>query len=283
VNAVSPHFSPERAAKLLQAVYFDVDATLVDRHRRFHPETLAAIRDLRTTGVRVGVATGRMYASALPYAEAIEVDAPLILYNGCLVAERATGQAIFERQLALEPARAALALARAMEIHANLYLRDLLVIERVTETAEASMKKDGVRAEPVGDLAKFLQEDPTKILLIAPDALLAEFAAEIRRVWRNVRPLPELVPSEPTYLEILPPGASKGEGLREACRRLRIAPATVVAFGDGPNDLEMLEVAGLSVAMGNAHPDVKAIADRVIGDCDSDAVGRALRDIFELV
>lgn len=261
------------------AVYFDVDGTLVDRQRRLHPATVAAVRALRRLGVRRALATGRGWVSALPFVEAITADAPLVLYNGCQVVDPVNGAPIASRALAQEHARTALGLAREHDLHVNCYM-ERLYVARLGRRARESMAKDGVQAHPVGDLVDFLQQDPIKLLCIGPPQACDAFKVAMDRSCAHHPTPPGVVRSEPEYVEVLAHGAHKGLGLGQACADAGLDLAEVVAFGDGLNDLELLEAAGLGVAMGNAHPELQARADRVIGDHDSDALGRALAEIF---
>ncbi|MBI4390754.1 MAG: HAD-IIB family hydrolase, partial [candidate division NC10 bacterium] len=93
-------------------------------------------------------------------------------------------------------------------------------------------------------------------------------------------PPPHLVRSEPTYLEVLPPGVNKGAALAELARQLGIPLDQVVAFGDNLNDLEMVEAAGFGVAVGNAHPDVKARADLVAGTNNEGGMAAVIREVI---
>lgn len=262
-----------------RAVYFDVDATLVDSRRRFHPATVAAVHALRDLGVRRALATGRALASAAPYVRAIAADAPLVLYNGSQVVDPDSGAVLAACELALEHAQRALELAAVHDLHVNCYM-DRLYVARLGRRARASVAKDGLPAEPVGDLGAFLDRDPIKLLCIGPSAACDSFKQELDAGCALHPAPPTVVRSEPEYVEVLGHGAHKGHGLELACAAAKIDIGEVVAFGDGLNDLELLEAAGLGVAMGNAHPEVRARADRVIGHHDSDALGLALAEIF---
>jgi hypothetical protein len=77
-------------------------------------------------------------------------------------------------------------------------------------------------------------------------------------------------------------GVTKGVALTALADRLGVPAAEVVAFGDMPNDVAMLTWAGLGCAVANAHADVRAAADQVIGDHDEDGVARALVELFDL-
>ncbi len=257
-------------------IVLDVDGTLVDRDRRISQATLHALASAQAAGIRVTLATGRMFASARPYSEKIRADAPLILYNGARIQDPASGQvhcmALLPRRQALHGLR----LAQQFGVHANLYLGEAIYIERVSDISRESARKDGVEQIPVSDLVGFLEtqrEDPVKILLIGPADRLEALAAAYRR---DTNDLPHIVRSEPTYLEILRRGVSKGGALIRLCGLLGVPPSAAVAFGDNLNDLEMIQAAGLGVAMGNAHPDLKRAATVVAPGNDENGVAAVL-------
>ena len=254
-------------------VVMDVDGTLVDRERRISARNAKALVAARQRGIRLTLASGRSFESITPFAKAIGVDAPLILYNGCRLQDFPSKRILEDHRLPLIQAQRALKLLPRFDLHVNLYIYDRVFIREVTEAAKASMKKDNVTAEPVGDLLVFLKEDPTKLLLIGEPRLLERFR---REYLEDMTSPPELVNSEPDYLEILPAGVSKGQALISLCSRLDILPQEVVAFGDGLNDLEMLKWAGLGVAMGNAHPELKAAAGYVTEGNEEDGVAKAI-------
>lgn len=260
-------------------IVLDVDGTLVDRERRISAATLRALATAQAHGIRVTLATGRMYASALPYAQQIQADAPLILYNGARIQDPAGGAILYSSHLPRAQVVRALRLAQQFDVHANLYLGESIYIERVSEVSRESARKDGVNQVPVGDLVRFLEgrvDDPVKILMIGPDGRLEALAAAYRADGSGAEELPHLVRSEATYLEIQPRGTSKGAGLIRVCGLLGIPASATMAFGDNLNDLEMIQAAGLGVAMGNAHADVKRAARVVAPSNDEDGVAAVL-------
>ncbi len=260
-------------------IVLDVDGTLVDRERRISTDTLRALAAAQARGIRVTLATGRMYASARPYADRIHADAPLILYNGARIQDAAGGTIRYSVHLPRTQATRGLRLAQQFDVHANLYLGERIYIDRVNEVSRESARKDGVEQVPVGDLVRFLEkqpEDPVKILLIGPGERLEALAAAYRSGAPGGSDLPHLVRSEAAYLEIQPRGITKGAGLTRLCGLLGIPASAAVAFGDNLNDLEMIQAAGLGVAMGNAHSDLKRAARIVAPNNDQDGVAAVL-------
>lgn len=254
-------------------IYFDVDGTLVDDRRHVLASTREALGRANAAGIGIGLATGRKLDSALPHAEAVGADAPLILFNGARIQEPGTRRVLAHRNLPLRHALRALRLVKGFDIHCNVYVGDELYIESVNPTAIEYMAKDGVQAEEVGDMVDFLDTDPVKLLLIGEGGELEAF----RRAYVKGRTdLPTIVRSEPTYLEILAAGTCKGSALVEVSGITGVSLDRIVAFGDNLNDVEMIEVAGLGVAMGNAHPDLKAVADVIAGTNETDAIAEVI-------
>jgi hypothetical protein len=188
---------------------------------------------------------------------------------------------VHEALLPLHDALAVLRIAAELAIHTNLYVGEELLIAQRSAISLESERKDGVPHTVVGALAPWLEAraaQPYKLLLIEEQGAFDELERRARAALRSEC---TLVRSEPTYLEVLPPGVCKGAALDAVERCYGIAPSRVVAFGDGLNDVELLERAGLGVAMGNAHPGLAAIADVVIGTHATDAIADFLRDGFD--
>jgi len=129
----------------------------------------------------------------------------------------------------------------------------------------------------VDNLADFLRFDPIKILMSVLPENLPEVQAAIRKA------LPKeltVVQTAPFYLEIIPKAINKGQGLRDVCAALGIAPTHTIAFGDAANDIPMLQAAGLGVAMGNAQEAVKQAADRVTDTNNRDGIAKILETVL---
>ncbi len=263
-----------------ELVLFDLDGTLLDPAGRVRPASADVIGELVRAGVRVGVATGRMPRSVRPFVEALGLNGPLLLLNGGMVWDVARAAPVHEDRVPLADAVAVLEIAAALGIHVNLYVEDEILIAERTPTSEASARKDGVVQTVAGDLARWLGGRgalPYKLLLIEEQGAFDELE---RRAAAALASPCTIVHSEPTYLEILPPGVCKGAALDAIERSYGISPARVIAFGDSLNDVELVERAGLGIAMGNSHPALTAVADETIGPHDTDAIAELLRGGF---
>ncbi|HEU4798569.1 MAG TPA: Cof-type HAD-IIB family hydrolase [bacterium] len=238
----------------------DIDGTLVTGDRQITPGVREAVRAVQAQGVRVCLATGRMWLSAEPYFRRLGADPPAILYNGGLVFDFTTQTVLRQVHLDYDQARAVLETLRAIpEVQPHLYVDNRVYTGQANAITDRYRRKDGLQVEEVGDLVAFLPRNPMKILIIGARPDLERAAGLIRRL-----PMPiNLVFSEETYMEIIPIGSSKGVALQFVAQHLRIPLGAVIAVGDNLNDLEMIQLAGLGVAMGNAPDELKAHADFV--------------------
>lgn len=252
----------------------DLDGTVRSRALGITAGVRSAVAAAQASGVRVCVATGRMWRSAEPWIRTLGADSPAILYNGGQVLDFASGHTLYERRLSREAARSALALALDNpDVQCLLYLRDRVYVERPHPLMDVYAADDGLTYEVVPSFDALLTEDPHKLLIIgAPDRIRT-----LQQAVRGARLPIHDVQSEPTYLEILPPGVSKGAALRAMVHRLGVLLSETIAVGDNWNDLEMIEAAGLGVAMGHAPEGVRARADVVCGTAEEEGV----RDVIE--
>jgi Cof subfamily protein (haloacid dehalogenase superfamily) len=258
---------------MIRLLVVDLDGTARSRPLGVTPGVRDAIRAARARGVRVSVATGRMWRSAEPWIRALGADPPAILYNGGQVLDFASGRTLYERRLPGATARAALDLIRRdPDVQPHLYVDDRVLVERPHPLTDAYTADDGLTAEVVPSFAPYLGADPHKILVIGS----RERVEALQRAVRGAGLPVHAVQSEPVYLEILPPGVSKGEALRAMLGALGLTAAETIAVGDNWNDVEMIEAAGLGVAMGHAPEGVRAKADYVCGTAEEDGVRQVI-------
>ena len=250
----------------------DIDGTLVDDRLTLDPDDIAAVQRARSAGTLVGLATGRMYRSAVPFAEQLQVDLPLICYQGAVVRERPgpdaprsprSGQPLGRlwREQGLEGPLALRVLALA-EVHGwscTAYQGDDLLVAREDASVAYYNRIARVPVTVVPDLRERLRAGTTKLVVVEPDP--ARFPAVMAAVRASVGAEGEVTQSYAGFCEVTAPGVTKGAALRWLCQRLGIALGDVVAVGDAPNDLSLLAAAGTAVAVRTAVPEVRAQAD----------------------
>jgi len=252
----------------------DLDGTLLTSTRTIPQGVLEAVAAAQAQGVLVTVATGRIWPSAEPYIRRVGADPPAILYNGGLVYDFRSGVILRRVTLPYDHARAVLErLTTFPQVQPLLYVDDQVYVGRANALSDYYRRKNGIPVVEVGDLLAFLPRDTMKILIVGTRTALDTVYDAIAAL-----PLPiHFVFSEETYLEVLPPRNSKGAALKLIARTLQIPAAAIVAVGDNLNDLEMLEFAGVGVAMANADEALQRHADYVTRSNDEEGV----RDVIE--
>ena len=257
----------------------DLDGTLLNKQQAISEYTKDLITQFQTRGGIFSIATGRMEMSVAKYLKELAIRVPFILYNGAKIMKINPGKASALREHVLDGgvARAVLALSKRYPWDILLYQNRSVYIEKETEVIRRYAAKDGVDWHEVGDLLAFLKGEPTKLLIIGDDEGFPEFLEECIKVCG--RPI-NTVFSERNYLEVLPDNVSKGQALLELCDLVGIEPAQTVAIGDHLNDLAMIQVAGLGVAVANAHEVLKQQADYVTTAEDTAGVAEVLERVL---
>lgn len=239
---------------------FDLDGTLLDAQGCVLTGVRELLTDLRRHA-RVTLATGRSLVSAWPYIEDFRIFEPVILYHGAVVFCPQKRKVLRELRVPGEAAVTALHVARRFPVSIQIY-RSVYeaspYVEQITPAILDFVKKEGLKIRCVFSLEKLAQENPLKMLLIGDPPCLRELKATLVSLGLTV------VQSEQNFLEVLPPGVSKGEALAWLCAQLGVSLEWVVAVGDQESDVSMIEIAGLGVAMAHAPIWVRARAKRVV-------------------
>lgn len=251
---------------------FDLDGTLLARDGTIPPETKAFLTETRGQA-EITLATGRSLASAHRYIRELEIRFPVVLYHGAVVWDPLAGKPIQERTIPTDLAHRALAALEATPVHMQIYLAagdPTVYVARVTPPIQRFLDKENLPVKEA-PLTGIQASSPVKLLAIGEPNALSEVESTLRKE------LPELtvVRSEREYVEVLPPGVSKGEGLAWLCTYLGIRLEDVVAVGDQMSDLSMIERVGLGVAMAHGPATLRERAHLVVGSVEGirDAIG----------
>lgn len=264
---------------LLRLVAIDLDDTLLYPDRTISPRAKRAIGAVQRLGSQVVLATGRMFCAAKPFALELELTGPLIAYQGALV--KTVAEENIWRHLHI-PAGQLVQLLEWLEaepVHINLYVDDQLYVEQMNSTAERYAKYSRVEVKEVGRLSLLPFEAATKVVAIGDPDRLSDLQIRSQALFG---PALAINRSYPHFLEFGHLEATKSQALAWLGEKLGIGPAAMMAIGDGENDLDMIEYAGIGVAMGNAPAVIQAAADFVTATNDADGVAIALEKYFNL-
>lgn len=263
----------------IRLVAIDIDGTLLNSAKQVTDATAAILRAARQeAGVRIVLATARPPRSVMSIYNELELDTPLINYNGALVYDPPAGRVLMHRPIACKTSRQIIDLARSVypEVVVSAEILDRWYTDRfdpayVTETGRR------FRPNVVAPVSQWLTQAVTKLLLLGEPEDLEKLAGAITTKFLHQV---TIVQTEWHLLQITHATVSKAQALRVVAAELGVSSEQVMAIGDNANDVGMLKWAGIGVAMGNAPAGVMAAADYVTDHHDADGAAKAIHEII---
>ena len=273
MTSPAPLELPSDFPHTVKAIASDLDRTLIAEDYDLHPRTLAAIAAARAEKIHIVIVTGRMFCSVRPYLEQAAIDDLVVCYQGAVVADPASGHFLRHIAIPLGLARETIAAVEEKGFGLNCYVDDRLYVSSVTPEARRYADFQHLEIEAVGPLREWLTEPPTKLVVIGDPGVLEALSHELRGLFGTRLYISK---SLPYFLELASPEVTKGSGLGFVAERLGFSAAETVAFGDGENDVELLEWADYAVAVANAHPTVLELADFVCPPVSEEGVAQVI-------
>lgn len=255
-------------------VALDVDGTLVGRDLKISQAVLDAVARMRAAGVTGCLVTGRMYRATIPFARELALDTPLICYQGAAIIDPATDEILAHSALPNPVVRDLISMTERDRMHLQLYRNDEYYCEARNKFSDLYASLSLTQPVIVPSLREAFAYSPaTKAVVITDEPVAAQYADTLKDFLGNratvTRSLPE-------FVEVLDPAVDKGVALRFVAARLGVEIEATMAIGDSWNDAPLLEAAGFAVAMGSAPPELRAVADAVVGDLAHDGVAEAI-------
>jgi Cof subfamily protein (haloacid dehalogenase superfamily) len=264
---------PQGFPPRVELVATDFDRTLIAEDGVLHPRTLRALAAVRDRGVHVIVVTGRMFRSVRPYLGQAGLTDPVVCYPGAVVADPVSGVFLRHVPLPLETAREAIAAVEEEGYPLNCYVDDLLYVARETPEARAYADFQHLEVHEVGDLERWLSKPPTKLVVVGEPESLDELETRLEARFDGRLYISK---SLPFFLELAHPSVTKAAGLDVVASSLGVVRERTIAFGDGENDVELLEWAAFGIAVENAHERVLAAADWTCPPARAEGVAQVL-------
>ena len=255
----------------------DIDGTLLGSDGKIPVRNKQAIAKALRSGVHVAISTGRSFSGARWCAEELNLRAPVISYNGAMICDPVTADALFSVELSARDARMAIELGLANGTTLIIWSKGELYGYPMNERVADYVNYAGIEPKEAVDFDYLCKRGVTKVLWY-------DDASRVPALWAKMKTQPfdnvTVCPSNPKFLEFFSGDVSKAVALGKLCELLNVSPAETVAVGDGANDMEMLSFAGLGVAMGNASDAVKACADALVCTNDEGGVAEVIETYF---
>lgn len=255
--------------KMIDTIVSDVDGTLLNSQHQITPRTSSALKRALDSGVSLILATGKTFASTSLIREHLKLNTPGVYVQGLVICD---GNGVVQEQTLLHTA----AIEQVEQIARQ---HDLAVIAyggTDLYISTSGRKSNILRAyhEPDPIQVDRLTDHPiNKLLLVGEQTMLDRVREEQAAA---LMPDALFVQAVPQALEVIPPNHSKGTAVAKLFTQLGLSRERMLAIGDGENDIGLLQLAKIGVAMGNASDHVKAHADSVTGDNNHDGVADAL-------
>lgn len=266
-------------------LFMDLDGTLLNDEKQITQGNHQALEQALERGHGVVIATGRPLKSAMDQAHKLGLDKPgcyLIAYNGAMIYDWEKQEQIFARTLEIPVVLEVFDFVNARGFHLQTYDTWQVLVEPRCENAILRRYCNLIHMDyrVISNVHTDLKENPVKVLIIEPDDRAAVLALqEELRVTMSDKV--DTFFSNPTYLEVVPAGMSKGEAVKMLCRAMNVPIENAVAVGDAANDLSMIEMAGIGVAMANGTDEVKAVADYITQrDNNHDGIAEVVEKFF---
>lgn len=260
-----------------RAIALDLDGTLTNHDKVVTPRTRQALLKAQELGTVIILASGRPTYGIVPVAECLELEKRggyILSYNGGNIVNAKTGEKLFSQFLP----DAVIPILYKYAKEKNHALLGYAGNEIITEMPDDQYVKEESRINKmnirkVDNLLDALEPHPTKLLMTGDPTDMLKAEEELVEILGEKM---DIFRSAPFFLELVPKGIDKAQSLLRLLSKINLTPADLMAFGDGYNDLSMLKLAGVGVAMANAAPEVRADADYVTLSNEEDGVAAAL-------
>ncbi len=255
----------------------DIDGTLLPAGSSVVPaKNVEAVQAMLRAGVKVVIATGRMYKAALPIAKQLGEHIPIIAYNGAMI-KSSSGEILHAQYIEAATAIKLINFFEEHSWHLQSYSGEVLYVPKRNKCVELYEESQKVEAVEVGweGMREHAKDIPKLLSISLNTDEINERMNEVKKFFGGQL---EVTRSHPMFAEFMAVDVSKASAIKILADKFGIDNAETLAIGDSDNDLAMITSVGCGVAMGNAVPAVKAACPRITDTCERDGFAKAVYD-----
>lgn len=261
---------------MYKLIAVDMDGTLLREDKTISNKTKQAIKKAVEKGVKVVLASGRPIAGLERYLKELDLlnaEDYVMSFNGSLIQNAKTKEVVSKNVLKGKDLKALYEISKALGVNIHAFTSQGLVTPQMSEYTgvESSINQIPVHIVDFDQIDD--EEDVVKVMMIDPQPVLDE---AIKKMPKALYEQYTVVKSAPYFLEFLNKASSKGTGIKALAEYLGIKQEEVICIGDAGNDLDMIQFAGLGVAMANAFEEVKEAADYITKSNEEDGVAHVI-------
>jgi Cof subfamily protein (haloacid dehalogenase superfamily) len=258
----------------IRLVAIDLDGTLLDDSKRISEPTVQALADLAPAGIKVVIATARPPRSVRHIYSRLGLDTYQINYNGALIWDECRQHTLFHQPMPGELVRRLIVEVRAA--HPDLLVTCEVMDRWYTDRSDQTYTTQTGRLfkpDIVAPIEEFCTQPITKLMFLGPPQLIDATEPLLDGAWREHV---SVVRGDRDLIQIMDRRVSKAVALQKVAAAYAIPMRQVMAIGDAPNDVAMLQSAGIAIAMDNAHARCKEVAHWVAPSNNDHGVRAAL-------
>ncbi|MBU3092053.1 Cof-type HAD-IIB family hydrolase [Clostridium sp. CF011] len=259
-------------------VAVDMDGTLLTPQLEISKKTVETINRVIEKGVVFTLSTGRMYLAAMPFANMLNLDVPIITCNGALIKCSKTGKVYDAKIIDKEYSSKIISYCEEAGLSVSIYREDDIYVKKNSENLDIHIQLDHAKPQIVNDFDSLLEGSIIKIMFNSSNKYNLE--QHTRKLFELYKEKLNFYFSLPHFVEIVNKEANKSNALQNLALKFNIKREETIAIGDNFNDMDMIEYAGLGVAMGNAPDYLKDAADFVTHSNDEDGVRHVLENFI---
>ncbi|AKL94473.1 HAD-superfamily hydrolase, subfamily IIB [Clostridium aceticum] len=264
----------------------DMDGTLLNSKHEISEENKRALREAMKCGVKIAIATGRIYTSAGFYAKLLGLATPIIACNGAFIKEPLGEEGIYSNPIKTEDVLKVIELCKEHNLYFQFYDEENFYVETLSHSAlkyhnwnKKQKEEDQIKILQLEDAASYLKVKDIKVLKIS---IMDDDPKNLENIKNIISKIDSVEVNKSWYdnIEVMNRGVSKGKAIEALGKILDIHGDEIIAFGDNYNDLSMKDYVKTFVAMGNGEVYVKQQADYITDSNDDSGVARG---IYKLV
>lgn len=249
-------------------LFFDVDGTLYNSAKQLPASAKAALLEARNNGYELAIATGRAPFMISSLLEELDINSYVTL-NGQYVVFQ--GEVVYANGIKKDILRRIIEFGEKRN-EPVVFIDDKQMVATVENDDRVAESLSSLKCPyPTLDSTYYMQHDVYQTLLFIEE--------KDEALYRRTFPEVEFVRWHKYACDILPKGGSKATGIEKLLARMGLTMEDAIAFGDGLNDVEMLEAVGVGVAMGNGHEQAKAVATHIADHVDEDGLAKIMREL----
>lgn len=260
----------------------DLDGTLLKDDKTISKRTINTIKKIRKHGHHVMIATGRPFRASSLYYQHLDLDTPIVNYNGAYVHHpKDETWGIFHSPMELNVAQQIIDTCNTYNINNIMaQVKDNVFLQSHDETIMEYISFGNPIIE-TGNIREKLKDNPTSILIHPKIEEVDRIRQQLTKEVGNY--IDHRQSAGPwNVIEIIKTGINKAVGIKKVADHFKIPSDRIIAFGDEDNDLEMLDFAKYGVAMGNAIEKVKSIANDITDTNENDGIANYLEKFFKI-